>query len=154
MRAAVSTCGDSATGLLLLNNTRHTIAFTSNSRDKRQVEMAAEEAEDSLTLVVTGGQQQQQPEHRSVSLTPHHLKASNQWFISCLCIIHVLRVCWCRCGLTRTNMARLRVTERPVVRLRRETPRRRSKRSTKERVIEIAVFVVSSHWSAAGHVTR
>ena len=51
-------------------------------------------------------------------------------------------------------MARLRVTERPVVRLRRETPRRRSKRSTKERVIEIAVFVVSSHWSAAGHVTR
>ena len=149
MRAAVSTCGDSATGLLLLNNTRHTIAFTttSTSRDKRQVEMAAEEAEDSLTLVVTGGQQQQQPEHRSVSLTPHH-------GLYLLCIILVPCLLVRRCGLTRTNMARLRVTERPVVRLRRETPRRRSKRSTKERVIEIAVFVVSSHWSAAGHVTR
>ena len=70
------------------------------------------------------------------------------------CVTSLSLVCWCRCGLTRTNMARLRVTERPVVRLRRETPRRRSKRSTKERVIEIAVFVVSSHWSAAGHVTR
>ena len=144
MRAAVSTCGDTPTGLLLLNNTRHALTFTStSSRDKRQVEMAAEEAEDSLTLVVTGGQQQQQTEHRSVSLTHHHM-------VYILCIL----VCWCRCGLTRTNMARLRVTERPVVRLRRETPRRRSKRSTKERVIEIAVFVVSSHWSAAGHVTR
>ena len=151
MRAAVSTCGDTPTGLLLLNNTRHALTFTStSSRDKRQVEMAAEEAEDSLTLVVTGGQQQQ-PEHRSVSLTPHH---TTNCLCLLLCIILVLLVCWCRCGLTRTNMARLRVTERPVVRLRRETPRRRSKRSTKERVIEIAVFVVSSHWSAAGHVTR
>ena len=67
MRAAVSTCGDTPTGLLLLNNTRHALTFTSTSRDKRQVEMAAE-SEDSLTLVVTGGQQQQ-PEHRSVGHT-------------------------------------------------------------------------------------
>ena len=73
MRAAVSTCGGTPTGLLLLNNTRHALTFTStSSRDKRQVEMATEEPEDSLTLVVTGGQQQQQPEHRSVSLTLHH----------------------------------------------------------------------------------
>ena len=44
-----------------------------------------------------------------------------------------------RCGLTPRNLKKMRVSERPVVRLRREA--RRSKRSTKERVIEIAVFV-------------
>ena len=44
-----------------------------------------------------------------------------------------------RCGLTSRNLKKMRVSERPVVRLRREA--RRSKRSTKERVIEIAVFV-------------
>ena len=44
-----------------------------------------------------------------------------------------------RCGLTSRNLKKMMVSERPVVRLRREA--RRSKRSTKERVIEIAVFV-------------
>ena len=44
-----------------------------------------------------------------------------------------------RCGLTSRNLKKMRVSERPVVRLKREV--RRSKRSKKERVIEIAVFV-------------
>ena len=44
-----------------------------------------------------------------------------------------------RCGLNTRNLKKMKVAERPVVRLRREA--RRSKRSSKERVIEIAVFV-------------
>ena len=92
MRAAVSTCGGTPTGLLLLNNTRHALTFTSTStRDKRQVEMAAEEAEDSLTLVVTGGQQQQ-PEHRSVSLTHHQLFMSTIVYHPCItCLLVQVR---------------------------------------------------------------
>ena len=43
------------------------------------------------------------------------------------------------CGINQRNKAKMKVGERPVVRLRRET--RRSKRSAEERVIEIAVFV-------------
>ena len=45
------------------------------------------------------------------------------------------------CGLNQRNMKRLMVTERPVVRLRRDT--RRSRRSVVERVIELGVFVDS-----------
>ena len=45
------------------------------------------------------------------------------------------------CGLNQRNMRRLMVTERPVVRLRRET--RKSRRSAVERVIELGVFVDS-----------
>ena len=44
-----------------------------------------------------------------------------------------------RYGLNTRNLKKMKVSERPVVRLRREA--RRSKRSSKERVIEIAVFV-------------
>ena len=49
------------------------------------------------------------------------------------------------CGLNQRNMRRLMVTERPVVRLRRET--RRSRRSGVERVIELGVFVDSQMYS-------
>ena len=44
-----------------------------------------------------------------------------------------------RCGLSSRNMKKMMVAERPVVELKRT--KRRSRRSTKERVIEIAVFV-------------
>ena len=43
------------------------------------------------------------------------------------------------CGINKKNMAKMKVGERPVVRLRRST--RRSRRSSKERSIEVAVFV-------------
>jgi hypothetical protein len=43
------------------------------------------------------------------------------------------------CGLNQRNKAKMKVGERPVVRLRRAA--RRSKRSTRERTIEVAVFV-------------
>ena len=43
------------------------------------------------------------------------------------------------CGINQRNKAKMKVGERPVVRLRRGT--RRSKRASKERTIEVAVFV-------------
>ena len=43
------------------------------------------------------------------------------------------------CGINKKNMAKMKVGERPVVRLRRST--RRSRRSSNERSIEVAVFV-------------
>ena len=49
------------------------------------------------------------------------------------------------CGLNERNIRRLMVTERPVVRLRRET--RRSRRSAVERVIELGVFVDSQMYN-------
>ena len=49
------------------------------------------------------------------------------------------------CGLNQRNIRRLMVTERPVVRLRRET--RKSRRSAVERVIELGVFVDSQMYS-------
>ena len=49
------------------------------------------------------------------------------------------------CGLNQRNIARLMVTERPVVRLRRET--RKSRRSAVERVIELGVFVDSEMYN-------
>ena len=49
------------------------------------------------------------------------------------------------CGLNQKNIRRLMVTERPVVRLRRET--RRSRRSAVERVIELGVFVDSQMYN-------
>ena len=49
------------------------------------------------------------------------------------------------CGLNQRNMRRLMVTERPVVRLRRET--RKSRRSAVERVIELGVFVDSQMYN-------
>ena len=53
-----------------------------------------------------------------------------------------------RCGLTQGNLKKMMVGERPVVRLRRK--KRRSRRSTKERVIEIAVFVDYDMYEANG----
>ena len=44
-----------------------------------------------------------------------------------------------RCGLSEKNMKKLLIGERPVITLKRR--KRRSKRSSQERVIEIAVFV-------------
>ena len=46
-----------------------------------------------------------------------------------------------KCGLNQGNLKRLMVSEKPVVRLRRQA--RRSRRSAEERVIELGVFVDS-----------
>ena len=51
------------------------------------------------------------------------------------------------CGINQKNKAKMKVGERPVVRLRRGT--RRSKRSSKERSIEVAVFVDDVMYSRA-----
>ena len=51
------------------------------------------------------------------------------------------------CGINQRNKAKMKVGERPVVRLRRGT--RRSKRSIKERTIEVAVFVDDVMYSRA-----
>ena len=57
-----------------------------------------------------------------------------------------------RCGLTQGNLKKMRVGDRPVVRLKRR--KRRSRRSTKERVIEIAVFVDYDMYKANGKNTE
>ena len=57
-----------------------------------------------------------------------------------------------RCGLTQGNLKKMMVGDRPVVRLRRK--KRRSRRSTKERVIEIAVFVDYEMYTANGKKTE
>lgn len=51
------------------------------------------------------------------------------------------------CGINQRNKAKMKVGERPVVRLRRGT--RRSKRASKERTIEVAVFVDDVMYSRA-----
>ena len=100
--AALSTCNDNVTAVVVFNNTNYNVEFV--SRVKR-------EAED----MMLSGDTHQMVITRTPSETDH------------------------RCGLTSRNLKKMKVSERPVVRLRREV--RRSKRSTEERVIEIAVFV-------------
>ena len=51
-----------------------------------------------------------------------------------------------KCGLTQRNMKKLRIGDRPVIKLNRR--KRRSKRSAQERVIEIAVFVDNEMYNA------
>ena len=56
------------------------------------------------------------------------------------------------CGLNKKNKKKMMVSERPVVRLKRQE--RRSKRSTKERVIEVAVFVDDEMYKNSEKVTK
>lgn len=51
-----------------------------------------------------------------------------------------------KCGLTERNLKKLRIGDRPVIKLKRK--KRRSKRSSQERVIEIAVFVDNEMYNA------
>ena len=101
--AALSTCSDNVSAVIVVNNTNYNVEFV--SRVKREAEDMSADIGDTHQMVIT----------RTPAETEH------------------------RCGLTTRNLKKMKVAERPVVRLRREA--RRSKRSSKERVIEIAVFV-------------
>ena len=100
--AALSTCSDNVSAVIVVNNTNYNVEFV--TRVKREAEDMSDIG-DTHQMVIT----------RTPAETEH------------------------RCGLTTRNLKKMKVAERPVVRLRREA--RRSKRSSKERVIEIAVFV-------------
>ena len=56
------------------------------------------------------------------------------------------------CGLNKKNKKKMMVSERPIVRLKRQE--RRSKRSTKERVIEVAVFVDDEMYKNSEQLTK
>ena len=101
--AALSTCSDNVSAVIVVNNTNYNVEFV--TRVKREAEEMTADIGDTHQMVIT----------RTPAETEH------------------------RCGLTPRNLKKMKVAERPVVRLRREA--RRSKRSSKERVIEIAVFV-------------
>ena len=101
--AALSTCSDNVSAVIVVNNTNYNVEFV--TRVKREAEDMSADIGDTHQMVIT----------RTPAETEH------------------------RCGLTTRNLKKMKVAERPVVRLRREA--RRSKRSSKERVIEIAVFV-------------